>query len=117
MRDIRMHTLKEGLLAELLSDVDRLFERGEALEAGLSQQLREVSWKIEEASRAATASFAHGASTERERWTREARALTKELTSLGHLLTARGQRALWIAVLAGLLNGMIGGLLVAIAVV
>lgn len=110
----RAASMKEGLLVELFGDADRLIDRMEALKEGFGDKFDEANRVVGGAAQHAAAALERASAGEREKWVREAQAVTRDLKKLAHVVAARSRAAMLYALAAGVAGGLAGGLAVAI---
>lgn len=112
--DDKAATIKQGLLVELFRDADNLIERLECAKEGLSEKLTDAPRIVGELAHSAAAALASSAGSERDKWSREARAVTVELQRVANGVTSHGRGLLPLLAVVGLGSGAVGGLVVAI---
>ncbi|MDP3613772.1 MAG: hypothetical protein Q8R98_18180 [Rubrivivax sp.] len=108
--------LREGMIVELFGDAEKLLERLEALDHSLTDKIREAPRLVSETARAAAGAIESSASTEREKWSKEAREVTNDLMKLGRAVSGQSRALLQSVVLAGLLSGALGSIATAILI-
>lgn len=102
--------LKESLLAELLGDVDRLLDRGDALKQSLVAEIGNTERRLADVTIAAAAKLEGISSADRQKWSKDVTAATRELGHVATALVRRGREAVIMAAAVGVVAGLVGGI-------
>lgn len=104
------------MIVELFGDAEKLLDRLEALDHSLTDKIREAPRLVSETARAAAGEIEASASTERAKWSKEAREVTRELILMGRAVNGQSRALLQSVVLAGLASGALGAAATAILI-